>query len=875
MKKNKIRCRIAALLFLAVLTVGCSNSDSTIWVVADHEVKKLAADGTVLVNLTSAFDKDFNFTNSPDILDISNDGYVWITDTNNDRIICIRPDGNPDHEINSAHPQGIATFIYGGGYVIWSSEPGMLKRWWDGGATVTVYGFSHDISAISIGANGSIWVSDRGNGQVVVLEGKRADLNGYDASALQGPHHVRYSDFSEPTDLVVNLNDDSEGANNVWVSDRQRGEAIKFSPRGLQLTRIRQSAAGDSTHISVNPFRGDIWMGTTGQTGGFISNFSASGDELISFPVDSITALAVDPADETLWLAGGENSAATLKKLTYSGYEFFSISCSGTIKEILISTSESPTQVIQPFYARVTEVDDPSFWDWEVGDYIPGIAVFDNARIHSVGDYWIARNWMAGPDERQPIQLSLDLKKWILTEEDEDIFSWIMGWPSIKFCNGTLCGFDWSSPYIDNEDGLEAFSFGRSFAVRSRYPEGHSLRGVFSLRPGPGPSLKITAQDGAERHYFGNSVAISGDLAIVGAYGDDESGMNSGSAYLFRKDGNNYVQEQKITAQNLAEGDRFGFSVSISDTAVLVGSYGDDENGTDSGAAYVFRHNDGNWVREQKLMPQDGAEGDKFGYAVSISGDLALVGAYGDDENGKNSGSVYVFKYRDKQWVQQQKLTARDGAGYDLFGQAVSISRTVALAGSYGNDQRGANSGAAYVFRWNGEKWVQEQKLIAPDGHACDNFGFAVSADGDTVLIGAKNSAANGLSSGSAYVFRYNGNRWVQEQKLLADDGTAGDTFGCAVSISGSTALVGAYGDDYGFSSGSAYLFHRDNDTWILEQKLIAPDSAAGDHFGYSVAVSGLTALAGAHFDDDTGIDSGSAYISMYDQDEDGLPDWR
>ena len=217
-------------------------------------------------------------------------------------------------------------------------------------------------------------------------------------------------------------------------------------------------------------------------------------------------------------------------------------------------------------------------------------------------------------------------------------------------------------------------------------------------------------------------------------------------------------------------------------------------------------------ITEFKLLASDGTAEDAFGVSVSISGDVALVGAENDDDKGTDSGSAYVFRWNGSSWVQEQKLLASDGAADDEFGVSVSISGDVALVGAEGNDDDGSDSGSAYVFRWNGSSWVEEQKLLASDGATDDFFGNSVSISGDVALVGASGNDDNGLFSGSAYVFRWNGSSWVEEQKLVASDGAENDALGFSVSISGGVALVGAPGkvENILVGPGKAYVYDLD-----------------------------------------------------------------
>ena len=270
---------------------------------------------------------------------------------------------------------------------------------------------------------------------------------------------------------------------------------------------------------------------------------------------------------------------------------------------------------------------------------------------------------------------------------------------------------------------------------------------------------KLLASDGAAVDYFGCSVSISGDFAIVGAYGDDDNGSWSGSAYIFKWDGTTWV-EQKLLASDSAASDYFGCSVSISGDSAIVGAPADN-----FGSAYIFAPNDidpNNWDEQQKLLALDEAAGDSFGYSVSISGDLAIVGAVGDDDNGSLSGSAYIFAPNNidpNNWDQQAKLLASDGAAEDCFGYSVSISVDLAIVGAYRNDDNGSWSGSAYIFKWDGTSWVEQKKLLASDGAADDLFGYSVSISGDFAIVGA-----HGDNFVSAYIFKWDGTSWVEQQ---------------------------------------------------------------------------------------------------------------
>ena len=221
-----------------------------------------------------------------------------------------------------------------------------------------------------------------------------------------------------------------------------------------------------------------------------------------------------------------------------------------------------------------------------------------------------------------------------------------------------------------------------------------------------------------------------------------------------------WTQEAKLTASDKAATDNFGWSVSLSGDRALVGAHVSDPGGTSgAGAAYVFaRASDGTWTQEAKLTASDKAVDDQFGYSVSISGDRALVGAPLSDPGGtSNTGAAYVFtRASDGTWTQEAKLMANDKAADDNFGYSVSLSGDRALVGAPLSDPGGLSlAGAAYVFtRASNGTWTQEVKLTASDKAAGDHFGWPVSLSGVRALVGARLSDPGGTTdAGSSYVY--------------------------------------------------------------------------------------------------------------------------
>ncbi len=395
--------------------------------------------------------------------------------------------------------------------------------------------------------------------------------------------------------------------------------------------------------------------------------------------------------------------------------------------------------------------------------------------------------------------------------------------------------------------------------------------------------IKFSASNRGFGYEFGYSVSISGDYAIVGArwefeglFGRESLGR-AGSAYIFKNIGGKWAQIQKIVSPDREEQDWFGYSVSISNDYAIVGAYREDENISNldslanAGSVYIFKNNDSLWVFAQKIVASDRGKEDHFGISVSISDDYLIVGAEqeSEDASGENtlnrSGSAYIFKNIGGRWSQVQKIVASDRGDIDLFGISVSISGYYVIVGARREDEdlSGGNTitdaGSAYIFKNSGGIWSQVQKIVASDRGNDDRFGYSVSISGDYAIVGAffedeDESGGNTLAgSGSAYIFKNNDSSWSQVQKIVASDRGSNDWFGYSVSISGDYAIVGAqntYNLDLLVNAGSAYILKNIDGTWSELKKIIVPSRERGDQFGNSVAISGDNALVGAYHED-------------------------
>ncbi len=423
----------------------------------------------------------------------------------------------------------------------------------------------------------------------------------------------------------------------------------------------------------------------------------------------------------------------------------------------------------------------------------------------------------------------------------------------------------------------------------------------------PTQEVYIKALDRSAGDGFGTAVAISGDLAVVGApkenssahgvNGDalNEGSLGSGAAYVFQRQSNGvWVQQAYLKASNTGDYDNFGGAVAISGNTIVVGAMLEDSGGSQaddsvsaSGAAYVFTKASGVWAQQAYLKAPLPRDGDLFGVSVAISGDTIVVGASRDDssatgvngnaadQSASRAGAAHVFTRSGSVWTPQAYLKASDTVANAEFGSSVGISGDAVVVGA---PLTGGFSGAAYLFRRNGGAWSQEARVTASNAASGARFGYAVSISGDLTAVGARGeaSAATGINgnqadisapdAGAVYVFSRGTGNWPQEVYLKASNSGSGDGFGEALALDGGHLVVGAWGEDSNATgvngngannsaegAGAAYLFSRIAGSWQQDAYLKASNSEAGDWFGGAVAVSGDLLLAGAERESGTG----------------------
>jgi hypothetical protein len=391
----------------------------------------------------------------------------------------------------------------------------------------------------------------------------------------------------------------------------------------------------------------------------------------------------------------------------------------------------------------------------------------------------------------------------------------------------------------------------------------------------PNPIGLVRAESSITKARTSYAAAFRG-LAIVGTLllaSCGSSGKSGGGA-------DDCSSGCKLIPADVLAGDTFGFAAALDGDALVIGSAATKDDVNSVGAAYIYRLQKNGWRLEDKLVADDGGAFDLGGSSVAISGDVVVIGVSEDDSIDEtdpdvpiitpNLGSAYVYRFDGDVWTQEQKLEASDMAATDFFATSVSISGSVIASGAPFNDDTAVSTGSVYMFRYDGATWIEEAKLNADDATASDQFGTAVALDGEVLAVGAPIDSANGFLTGSTYVFRYDGADWNQEQKLVTDDAAAFDIFGTSLDISGDVIVVSALlQDEAGQQAGAVYVYRYNEDSiplpWVFEKKLLASDASAFDYFGSSVTVDGDTIVVGAILDDDGGSRSGAAYVFRYD----------
>ena len=382
--------------------------------------------------------------------------------------------------------------------------------------------------------------------------------------------------------------------------------------------------------------------------------------------------------------------------------------------------------------------------------------------------------------------------------------------------------------------------------AKARYP--------LTVDPTWTAEAQLVAPSGTTGEDMGYSVAISGTTALIGApYHTVGSNSDQGAAYVFTESGTTWTYQAELTAPDGAASDYFGAYLALDASTALIGAWRHTPSGgtTEQGAVYAFTGSGSSWGTPTELTAPGSY---RLGTAVALSGSTAVVGALYQN-NGE--GAAYVFTSNGSSWSAPTMLSASDPAPDDYFGASVAVSATTVVVGALQH----RTEGAVYVFSQSGNTWVQLSELVDP-GPATDDrdFGRSVAIDGPTLIVGASAQTVNGNTlQGAAFVFLQNGASWDPVQQLVAPDGAAYEQYGWSVDLVDSALIVGA--NEGGVGIGAAYLYSPAGAGWSGPAEITPPSGVNGDDFGYSVAVSGSTALVGSIGTVVNGAQQGATYV--------------
>jgi len=379
----------------------------------------------------------------------------------------------------------------------------------------------------------------------------------------------------------------------------------------------------------------------------------------------------------------------------------------------------------------------------------------------------------------------------------------------------------------------------------------------------------LTPSDAAADDRFGTSVAASGYRVLVGSPQDDDKGSNSGAAYVFELVGTSWVQSAKLLASDGATNHRFGQSVALQGDLAFVGaSMRSGATFVGPGAVYVFERGASGWVQKLKLTGSGTSNGDAFGAAVALdaSGQRAVVGA----PSAFNTGKIFIYQRNSTTWMPVGNFVTPGGLSAAGFGSSVDVSGDRVVAGAPTYNSPASSQGKAFVFVRSGTSlWSLEAQLTGLDSTAGDQFGSSVAVEGDRLLVGARRDdlSPSLVDAGSAYVFERSGSTWPQTAKLVAPDGLAGDELGgMDVALSGTFSLVGAWKSAVGAAAdaGSACLFEGAGTNWVKTARFATSLADADAGVGSAVALSAgaVHAVLGAPLADGAaGASQGAAYV--------------
>ena len=358
---------------------------------------------------------------------------------------------------------------------------------------------------------------------------------------------------------------------------------------------------------------------------------------------------------------------------------------------------------------------------------------------------------------------------------------------------------------------------------------------------------------------------MNADWIAISANRDEPSGENSGSVYLYRLDENIIVEEQKIFPADGDFNDYFGKSISLYGEWLAISSVYDNDNGNKSGSVYIYHLSNNYWIEYSKIVPIDGLPYDRFGYCLDIYANTLAVGSVFDDDLGENAGSVYIYSLDNNEWVFSQKIYANINNDDNNFGIKLSIYDDIVAVSSINADVDYLNQGLVDIFSLHSDGiWSYDQTILSLSPNNYDYFGISIDVYKNIIAVGAYFDDQINNNSGAVYLYEKISNNWIPIDNITSIDAYANDNFGLSLSVYDDWLVVGSIDDDNGINSGSAYIYHKENDEYIEKIKILPSDGSEYDEFSSSIYLNENNLIVGSKYDDDMGTDSGSAYLFTY-----------
>ncbi|GAB5527478.1 MAG: hypothetical protein Roseis2KO_53500 [Roseivirga sp.] len=402
---------------------------------------------------------------------------------------------------------------------------------------------------------------------------------------------------------------------------------------------------------------------------------------------------------------------------------------------------------------------------------------------------------------------------------------------------------------------------------------------VFSFGQGlKGQELTELARSASNDHeHYGWSMAMDENWLVVGTpHSTTNAGQDAGKVVIYQKNGDNWDEFQVLVDADGNTFQNYGFSVDMKSSVLVVGAIGTFQEGPFTGKALVYEFDGTDWQLTNTIQASDAAAGNYFGHSVATNGSRIIVGAIKADGAASASGAVYDFTKVNGTWTFANKLMADDGATHDNFGYSIDINDdNVVVIGSPNQSDFIDKSGAAYVFNTDGAAYTQTAKLKAFARTEKDFLGTSVAINRNDIVAGA--FLADGLSNntGSVYYFRNESDTWKEIQQVVYPGGGLNDYFGKSVAVSDFRLFVGAPKVNIGdkLDVGQSYYYEKEGGLWVLKQVLDDPEGTEHNYFGAAVIVTNLNLAISARMDDVNRADGGTVYAASLPAVVTGLED--